>query len=131
MNLLFKILWHLKIRKNTQILKDFKIRKILNLWILPLRQRCKRDKFAVIAGSDRVRIAIVFVYMVVIAVGVCGNSVVINVVVRNGRLHTSINGFIICLVVSDIVLCTFSLPIQLHYQLTDHWVGLYTFDWLR
>ena len=70
------------------------------------------------------QVAIVLVYVVIIAVGVCGNSVVVNVVVRNRRLHTSINGFIICLVVSDVVLCTFSLPLQLHYQLTNHWVSI-------
>jgi len=68
----------------------------------------------------------VIVYAVIIVVGVCGNSVVVNVVVRHRHLHTSINGFIACLVISDIVLCTFSLPIQLHYQLTNHWVDLHS-----
>jgi len=71
------------------------------------------------------QVAVVIVYVVIIAVGVCGNSVVVNVVVRHRRLHTSINGFIICLVVSDFVLCTFSLPVQLHYQLTNHWVSTF------
>jgi len=69
------------------------------------------------------QVSVVFVYVIIIAVGVCGNSVVINVVVKYRRLHTSINDFIMCLVVSDIVLCTFSLPVQLHYQLTNHWVS--------
>lgn len=68
------------------------------------------------------QVAVVFVYVVVIVVGLCGNSVVVKVVVRQQRLHPSINGFISCLVVSDIVLCTFSLPVQLHYQLTEYWV---------
>ena len=29
--------------------------------------------------------------------------------------------FVVCLAVSDLALCIFSLPIQLHYQLTDNW----------
>ena len=62
------------------------------------------------------------VYVTVIFVGVCGNSVVVHAFMRHRRPHTSTNYFIICLVVSDIVLCTFSLPVQLHYQLTNSWV---------
>ena len=70
----------------------------------------------------RLQVAVVMLYAIVIAVGVCGNSVVVYIFVRHRRLHTSTNAFIMCLVVSDIVLCTFSLPVQLHYQLTNHWV---------
>jgi len=29
--------------------------------------------------------------------------------------------FVVCLAVSDLALCLFSLPVQLHYQLTDNW----------
>lgn len=70
------------------------------------------------------QVAVVLVYVVVIAAGVCGNSVVIKIVIQHQRLHASYSAFISCLVVSDFVLCTFSLPVQLHYQLTNHWVRL-------
>jgi len=29
--------------------------------------------------------------------------------------------FVVCLAVSDLALCLFSLPVQLHYQLTNNW----------
>jgi len=36
-------------------------------------------------------------------------------------LQSATNVFVVCLAVSDLMLCMFSLPVQLHYQLTDNW----------
>ena len=36
-------------------------------------------------------------------------------------LQSATNVFVVCLAVSDLALCLFSLPVQLHYQLTDNW----------
>jgi len=36
-------------------------------------------------------------------------------------VQSATNIFVVCLAVSDLTLCLFSLPVQLHYQLTDNW----------
>jgi len=36
-------------------------------------------------------------------------------------LQSATHVFVVCLAVSDLALCLFSLPVQLHYQLTDNW----------
>lgn len=36
-------------------------------------------------------------------------------------LQSATHVFVVCLAVSDLALCMFSLPVQLHYQLTDNW----------
>ena len=64
---------------------------------------------------------VVTLYVFVIVLGVVGNSVVVYIVASNAKMHNVTNLFIASLSVSDIVLCVFSLPLQLHYQLTDSW----------
>jgi len=41
--------------------------------------------------------------------------------IKNVLLQSATHVFVVCLAVSDLVLCMFSLPVQLHYQLTDIW----------
>ena len=36
-------------------------------------------------------------------------------------LQSATHVFVVCLALSDLALCLFSLPVQLHYQLTDNW----------
>lgn len=61
-------------------------------------------------------------YICVIFVGMVGNTIVIVVVFRNRKMQNVTNVLIANLALSDIGLCMFSLPIQLYYQLTDHWM---------
>jgi hypothetical protein len=68
-----------------------------------------------------VRAVVVVVFAAVIAVGVAANSVVLYVIVAGRRMRTVTNVFIGNLAVSDLWLCAVSLPVQLHYQLTERW----------
>ena len=61
-------------------------------------------------------------YVAVIIVGMAGNAIVIFVVFKNRNMQNVTNVLIANLALSDIGLCVFSLPIQLYYQLTDHWM---------
>lgn len=65
---------------------------------------------------------VVALYVFIIVLGIVGNSIVIYIVARNVKMRNVTNLFIASLSVSDIILCIFSLPLQLHYQLTDNWV---------
>ncbi len=62
------------------------------------------------------------IYVAVILVGTVGNTVVVYVVARHRKMHNVTNILIANLALSDVGLCIFSLPIQLYYQLTDHWI---------
>ncbi len=65
---------------------------------------------------------ILALYISVILIGIAGNTIVVYVVARNKNMQNVTNIFIANLALSDIGLCIFSLPIQLHYQLTDQWI---------
>lgn len=68
------------------------------------------------------QVFIVVLYAFVILTGVLGNGVVVfAVVVRHRNLQTATSVFIASLAFSDVGLCAFNLPLQLHYQLTDNW----------
>ncbi|ESO09632.1 hypothetical protein HELRODRAFT_142036, partial [Helobdella robusta] len=72
-----------------------------------------------------VRIVIVIIYATIVLVGFVSNLAVIIIgmqscrIVKNRLSVTSI--LIIVLACSDLCLCVFCLPIQLHYQLTNDW----------
>ncbi|CAH1791431.1 unnamed protein product [Owenia fusiformis] len=65
---------------------------------------------------------IIFLYVAVIVLGVLGNSIVVIIVIRNPQMRNVTNIFITNLAISDIALCIFNLPFQLHYQLMDTWI---------
>lgn len=67
------------------------------------------------------RIAIITLYSVVILFGFLENLIILCVLLKNKHLHTPTNIFIMGLAISDIMLCSFNLPFQLHYQLTETW----------
>lgn len=69
-----------------------------------------------------VRYIITVIYIVIIVVGLISNAIVIVVAAKMRKTQTVTNLLVVNLAVSDLGLCTFSLPIQLHYQLTDQWV---------
>lgn len=67
------------------------------------------------------RSAVIAVYSVIILLGFLENFLVLFVLIRNRHLRETTNIFIIGLSMSDILLCLFNLPVQLHYQLTNQW----------
>ncbi|XP_061174452.1 neuropeptide Y receptor type 5-like [Saccostrea echinata] len=67
------------------------------------------------------RIFMIILFGAVIFLGFIENLMVIIVIIINRRLHTVTNIFISTLAFSDIMLCAFNLPFQLHYGLTDYW----------
>ena len=64
---------------------------------------------------------IVLVFVLLIAVGTFGNSLVCYVVVRNAKMRTPRNIFIINLAISDLTLCLFTQPFNLVKVLTIDW----------
>lgn len=75
----------------------------------------------VLHTDNPLRIFIITIYAIVIIMGFIENLLVVIVIARHRHLHKVTNIFIASLAVSDIVLCVFNLPFQLHYQLTDFW----------
>lgn len=67
------------------------------------------------------QIAIITLYCVVILIGFLENLTILIVLLKNKHLHTPTNIFIMGLAISDILLCSFNLPFQLYYQLTERW----------
>lgn len=67
------------------------------------------------------KIFIIILFGAVIFLGFIENLTVIIVITINKRLHTVTNIFISTLAFSDIMLCAFNLPFQLHYGITDYW----------
>ncbi|KAL3873498.1 hypothetical protein ACJMK2_036607 [Sinanodonta woodiana] len=67
------------------------------------------------------RIFLIVLYSIVILIGFLGNLLIVCVLLKNKHLHTVTNIFIVGLAISDIMMCVFNLPFQLHYQLTDSW----------
>lgn len=79
-----------------------------------------------ILNLPTVRVAIIVLCVVIISIGVVTNSVAIMVGLKSRRSPkhqapvTII--FVIVLATNDFCLCIFSLPIQLHYQMTEQWM---------
>lgn len=67
------------------------------------------------------QITVIALYSIVILLGFLENLVILCVLLKNRHLHTPTNIFIMGLAISDILLCSFNLPFQLHYQLTETW----------
>lgn len=67
------------------------------------------------------KIFIITLYAIVIVIGFVKNLIVFTVIVKSKQLHTVTNIFIATLALSDIMLCVFNLPFQLHYQVTAYW----------
>jgi len=63
---------------------------------------------------------ITFIYFVVCAVGLCGNSLVIYVILRYAKMKTVTNIYILNLAVAD-VLCMMSLPFISMQLALVHW----------
>jgi len=68
------------------------------------------------------RIFMLALYITVIITGLVGNTTVVGIVMKNRKMQNVTNIFIANLALSDIGLCILSLPVQLYYQLTDHWI---------
>lgn len=71
--------------------------------------------------KDHWRIMVIVIYSIVILFGFLENLVIVFVLIKNRHLHVPTNIFILGLAMSDIMLCSFNLPFQLHYQLTNQW----------
>ncbi|ESN94122.1 hypothetical protein HELRODRAFT_142283, partial [Helobdella robusta] len=64
---------------------------------------------------------IIVMYVIIISAGFISNFSVILVIGCSKSLKSVTNLFVVSLSASDLALCLFSLPIQLHYQLTGNW----------
>ncbi|KAK5644811.1 hypothetical protein RI129_006111 [Pyrocoelia pectoralis] len=64
---------------------------------------------------------LIIMYSILISVGALGNALVILSVVRKPAMRTPRNLFIVNLAVSDLLLCTVTMPLTLMEILTKHW----------
>ncbi|XP_063778227.1 cholecystokinin receptor type A [Pseudophryne corroboree] len=64
-------------------------------------------------GADLHQAVRIFLYSLIFLLGVLGNSLVIVVLIRNKRMRTVTNIFLLSLAVSDLMLCLFCMPFTL------------------
>ncbi|KAI4885014.1 hypothetical protein NFI96_013418 [Prochilodus magdalenae] len=64
----------------------------------------------------------IILYSVIFLLGVLGNSLIITVLVRNHRMRTVTNLFLLSLAVSDLMLCVFCMPFTLIPNLMENFV---------
>ncbi|XP_066537851.1 cholecystokinin receptor type A [Hoplias malabaricus] len=64
----------------------------------------------------------IILYSVIFLLGVLGNSLIITVLVRNRRMRTVTNLFLLSLAVSDLMLCVFCMPFTLIPNLMENFV---------
>ena len=65
---------------------------------------------------------IIILYALIIIIGGMSNILVVLVIILSKQTITVTNLYVNSLSVSDLVLCLFSLPIQVHYQITENWI---------
>jgi len=71
--------------------------------------------------SERTFYTLIVAYSILICVGVCGNLLVVWVVLRKPTMRTPRNLFILNLAVSDLLLCIVTMPLTLMEILTRYW----------
>lgn len=76
----------------------------------------------ILKEHQSLKIFIIVIYSIVIFFGFIENLLVFIVIAKHKHLHKVTNIFIASLTISDIMLCVFNLPFQLHYQLTENWM---------
>ncbi|XP_018416911.1 PREDICTED: cholecystokinin receptor type A [Nanorana parkeri] len=64
----------------------------------------------------------IFLYSLIFMLGVMGNSLVIVVLIRNKRMRTVTNIFLLSLAVSDLMLCLFCMPFTLIPNLLEDFI---------
>ena len=70
---------------------------------------------------EQVKVALTFVYVVIIITALCANVLVIAVITATRQLRTVTNAFFVSLAVSDSLVAVVNVPFQLLYQLHNEW----------
>ncbi|XP_068127867.1 cholecystokinin receptor type A [Hyperolius riggenbachi] len=73
-------------------------------------------------GKDLHNAVRIFLYSLIFLLGVMGNSLVIVVLIRNKRMRTVTNIFLLSLAVSDLMLCLFCMPFTLIPNLLEDFI---------
>ncbi|CAJ0943710.1 unnamed protein product [Ranitomeya imitator] len=73
-------------------------------------------------GKDLHHAVRIFLYSLIFLLGVLGNSLVIVVLIRNQRMRTVTNIFLLSLAVSDLMLCLFCIPFTLIPNLLEDFI---------
>jgi len=71
--------------------------------------------------DSRLRLLFIVLYVVIIVLALGGNLLVFLVVAVNRKLRTVTNTFILSLAVSDILIATLNMPVQLLYYVKNEW----------
>ncbi|XP_056411941.1 cholecystokinin receptor type A isoform X1 [Hyla sarda] len=74
------------------------------------------------SDKDLHQIVRIFLYSLIFLLGVLGNSLVIVVLIRNKRMRTVTNIFLLSLAVSDLMLCLFCIPFTLIPNLLEDFI---------
>lgn len=69
--------------------------------------------FSMSQFSDLHQIIRILLYCLIFLLSILGNSLVITVLIRNKRMRTVTNTFLLSLAVSDLMLCLFCMPFTL------------------
>ncbi|XP_075116154.1 cholecystokinin receptor type A [Leptodactylus fuscus] len=77
---------------------------------------------ATLPGKDMHQAVRIFLYSLIFLLGVLGNSLVIVVLIRNKRMRTVTNIFLLSLAVSDLMLCIFCIPFTLIPNLLEDFI---------
>lgn len=68
------------------------------------------------------RMALIVSYVAIIVLAVTGNMAVVAVVLSNAKLRTVTNMFLVSLAVSDLLIATVNMPLQLRLYTSKEWV---------
>ncbi|XP_051573723.1 cholecystokinin receptor type A-like isoform X1 [Myxocyprinus asiaticus] len=74
---------------------------------------CKNDSDATFEPKDINQTVRIVLYIVIFLLSVIGNSLIITVLLRNRRMRTVTNLFLLSLAISDLMLCLFCMPFTL------------------
>ncbi|XP_067256606.1 cholecystokinin receptor type A [Chanodichthys erythropterus] len=74
---------------------------------------CKNDSDSTVEPKDMNQTVRIVLYVFIFLVSFIGNSLIITVLVRNRRMRTVTNLFLLSLAVSDLMLCVFCMPFTL------------------
>ncbi|KAM9330376.1 cholecystokinin receptor type A [Gastrophryne carolinensis] len=77
---------------------------------------------ATLPGKDMHQAVRIFLYSLIFLLGVMGNSLVIVVLIRNKRMRTVTNIFLLSLAGSDLMLCLFCMPFTLIPNLLEDFI---------
>ncbi len=70
---------------------------------------------------EHVKAIFLVLYLLIIVLSLFGNVMVVLVVVRNHKMRTVTNTFLVSLAISDLLIAALNMPLQLRFYLQNEW----------